>query len=115
MALIPSITALASVGHMGPGGVGVGLVPLWDLFLFVGCSMSFIASSMPTSVPYTNCYGPDKVRLPLSFMIGVSNSLAWSSRLCAVDSGFGSEMFAATDIAVFFSPTKYQTYGAVIA
>ena len=119
MGLLPSITTTAATGLEG-GPVSF----VWGWFvggfftLCLGISMSFLGSSIPTSGGlffYANMFAPDSIRVPLSFLIGCSNSLALCGGLCSIDYGFVSEMFAAVYLANGFLPTKYQEYGVFVA
>lgn len=119
MGLLPSITTTASIGlESGPGGLVWGWL-IGGLFtLFVGISMSFLGSAIPTSgglFYYANYYCPDNFRVPLSFLIGCSNSLALCGGLCSINYGFVSEMFAAIFLANGWTGTKYELYAVYLA
>lgn len=119
MGLLPSITTTAAVGlEAGPVGLVWGWFVSGLFILFTGISMSFLGSSIPTSgglFYYANYYSGDKVRVPLSFLIGCSNSLALCGGLCSINYGFVSEMFAAIYLGMGFESNKYQQYGAFVA
>lgn len=73
----------------------VGLVWGWFLasgFIFiVGLSMAELGSSMPTSgglYYWTHYYSSAKMRNPLSFLVGYSNTLGLVGGLCSIDYGF---------------------------
>lgn len=112
MGLLPSITTTASTGLEG-GPVSF----VWGWFfagfftLMIGVSLSFLGSSIPTSGGlffYANHFSGDKIRIPLSFVIGCSNSLALCAAYCSIDYGFVSELFAAVNLGTGFSSTKYE-------
>lgn len=119
MGLLPSITTTASVGlTAGPVGLVWGWFISGMFILCVGISMSFLGSSIPTSgglFYYANYYSGEKVRVPLSFLIGCSNSLALCAGLCSINYGFVSEVFAAVYLGTGFESTKYQQYGVFVA
>lgn len=119
MGLLPSITTTAAVGlSAGPVGLVWGWFISGIFILCLGISMSFLGSAIPTSgglFYYANYYSGDKVRVPLSFLIGCSNTLALCSGLCSVDYGFVSELFAAIYLGTGFESTKYQVYGVFVA
>ncbi|WPK27668.1 hypothetical protein PUMCH_005065 [Australozyma saopauloensis] len=119
MGLLPSITSTTSIGLEGGAGSLV-----WGWFiggfftLCVGISMSFLGSAIPTSgglFYYANYYCPDEFRVPLSFVIGCSNSLALCGGLCSINYGFVSELFAAIQLSTGWTGTKYEIYGVFVA
>ncbi|SGZ50910.1 CIC11C00000000436 [Sungouiella intermedia] len=119
MGLLPSITTTAAVGlEAGPVGLVWGWFVSGLFILFVGISMSFLGSSIPTSgglFYYANYYSGENVRVPLSFLIGCSNTLALCSGLCSINYGCVSELFAAVYLGTGFESTKYQVYGVFVA
>lgn len=119
MGLLPSITTVAAIGlECGPGGLVWGWLIGGFFTLLVGTSMSFLGSAIPTSgglFYYANYYCPDSCRVPLSFIIGCSNSLALCGGLCSINYGFVSELFAAVYISTGWSGTKYEIYGVFVA
>lgn len=119
MGLLPSITTVASIGlESGPGGLVWGWLIGGFFTLCVGISMSFMGSAIPTSgglFYYANYYCPDKFRVPLSFLIGCSNSLALCGGLCSINYGFATEVFAAVFLSTGWSGTKYEIYGVFVA
>lgn len=119
MGLLPSITTTAATGlEGGPVSLVWGWLISGFFTLLVGISMSFLGSSIPTSgglFYYANYYSGEKVRVPLSFLIGCSNSLALCGGLCSINYGFVSEVFAAVYLGCGFSPTKYEEYGVFVA
>lgn len=114
MGLLPSITTTAAVGlEAGPVGLVWGWFVSGFFILCVGISMSFLGSSIPTSgglFYYTNYFAGEKVRVPLSFLIGCSNTLALCTALCSINYGFVSELFAAVYLGTGFEANKYHTY-----
>lgn len=119
MGLLPSITTTAATGlEGGPVSFVWGWFAGGFFILCVGISLSFLGSSIPTSgglFYYANYYSGERVRVPLSFLIGCSNSLALCSGLCSINYGFVSEMFAAIYLGTGFTSTKYEEYGVFVA
>lgn len=119
MGLLPSITTTAATGlESGPVGLVWGWFISGIFILCTGISMSFLGSSIPTSgglFYYANYYSGEKVRVPLSFLIGCSNSLALCSGFCSINYGFVSEVFAAVYLGCGFTATKYEEYGVFVA
>lgn len=118
MGVLPSITTTAATGLEGGP---VSLVWGWfcaGLFtLSVGISLSFLGSSIPTSGGlffYSNHFAGEKFRVPLSFVIGCSNSLGLCAGLCSINYGCISELFAAIAIGADYTPTKYVEYGVFV-
>jgi len=80
MGILPSLSSLAGTAYMaGPGGA------LWSWFLAsififsIGTSLAELASAVPTSgglYYWTFHYAPKKYRVPISFIIGFSNTMA---------------------------------------
>lgn len=119
MGLLPSITTTASTGlEGGPVSLIWGWLISGFFTLLVGISMSFLGSSIPTSgglFYYTNYYAVESIRVPLSFLVGCSNSLALCGGLCSIDYGFVTEIFSAVYMGCGFTPNKYQEYGVFVA
>lgn len=118
MGLLPSITTTASTGlEGGPVSLIWGWLISGFFTLLVGVSLSFLGSSIPTSgglFYYANHFAGDNVRVPLSFLIGCSNSLALCGGLCSINYGFVTELFSAVYIGCGFSPDKYQEYAVFV-
>lgn len=119
MGLLPSITTTAGTGlEGGPVSFVWGWFVSGFFILCVGISMSFLGSAIPTSgglFYYANYYSGEKIRVPLSFLIGCSNSLALCAGFCSINYGFVSEVFAAVSISTGFESTKYEIYGVFVA
>ncbi|KHC81346.1 hypothetical protein W5Q_01721, partial [Candida albicans SC5314] len=88
MGLLPSISSVLSIGlEGGPAALVWGWISASIFILCVGTSLAFLGSAIPTSgglYYYTNYYCPDAFRVPLSFMIGCSNSLGLIGGLCSI-------------------------------
>lgn len=121
MGLLPSIVSTLSTGlEAGPGGLVWGWFISGLFILSIGVSMSILSSSIPTSgglFYWTNYFCPDKYRVPLSFIIGCSNSLALCSGFCSVNYGFSFELLAAVYINKDgdFNITSGKEYGVFAA
>lgn len=99
MGLLPSISSLTGTGlTAGPAGF------LWSwlisaLFIFcLGVSMAELASAIPTSgglFYWTYYYAPAKYRVIISYVIGLSNSMALCSGLVSIAYGNSEEILAA--------------------
>ncbi|GMF01783.1 unnamed protein product [[Candida] boidinii] len=77
-------------------------------------------SAIPTSgglYYWTYYYAPPKFRVPVSFVIGLSNSMALSSGLCSINFGFAEEVLAAVYIQKDgdFEITNARLYGIFAA
>jgi len=89
ISLLPSIASTLSYSiPAGPVGMVWGwFVPAGFIFL-VGIAMGEMASSQPTSGGlywWTFYYAPEKIRKPLCFLVGYSNTLGLVGCLCSVD------------------------------
>lgn len=119
MGLLPSICSTAASGlEGGPVSFVWGWLISGFFILCVGISMSFLGSAIPTSgglFYYTNYYSSDKFRVPLSFVVGVSNTISLCAGFCSIGYGFVDEVFAAINISTGFESTKYETYGVFVA
>ncbi|KAG7192326.1 GABA-specific high-affinity permease [Scheffersomyces spartinae] len=121
MGLLPSISSTVAGGlECGPGGLVWGWLFSGFFVLLIGISMTMLASSLPTSgglYYWTNFYCPDKYRVPLSFVIGISNSLALCGGLCSISYGFAAEVLAAVSVNNdgAFSITQGKLYGVFAA
>jgi amino acid transporter len=103
MGLLPSIASTISIGLTG-GPVSV----VWGWFISgfflvsIGIGMSELASSLPTSGGlyfWSFHYAPKKVKIPLSFFIGITNSLALIGALCSITYGLAGQILACANLA----------------
>lgn len=119
--IVPSVASVISMGlACGPAGLVWGWFIAGCLVFCVGVSMSFLGSAIPTSgglYYYTNYYCPDKYRVPLSYLIGCSNSLGLMGAICSVTYGFATEVMSAVSISTDnnFEITNPITYGVFAA
>ncbi|KAG7865593.1 hypothetical protein KL918_004474 [Ogataea parapolymorpha] len=121
MGLLPSIASVTGTGlASGPSGF------LWSwliasVFIFLlGVSMSELASAIPTSGGlyfWTYHYAPKSIKVPLSYLIGLSNSLALCSGLVSIGYGNAEEILAAVYLTKNgdFEITTGKTYGVFAA
>ncbi|KAI5969596.1 hypothetical protein CANMA_001259 [Candida margitis] len=121
MGLLPSIASVLNSGiSTGPAGLVWGWF-IASFFIFcVGISMSFLGSAIPTSgglYYYTNYYCPDRFRVPLSYLIGCSNSLGLTGAICSISYGFAVEVLSAVSLARDnnFELTNAKSYGVFAA
>lgn len=121
MGLLPSIASVAGTGLTSGSS---GFVWSWAVasffILLIGISMSELGSAIPTSgglYYWTYYYAPPKFRVPVSFVIGLSNSMALSSGLCSINFGFAEEVLAAVYIQKDgdFEITNARLYGIFAA
>ncbi|GMF63001.1 unnamed protein product [[Candida] boidinii] len=102
MGLLPSIASVTGTGlASGPAGFVWSWILSSCFILLVGISMSELGSAIPTSgglYYWTYYYTPEKIRVPLSYMIGLSNSMALCGGLCSINFGFAEEVLAAAFI-----------------
>lgn len=120
MGLLPSI---ATVLVTGLTGGPVSLVWGWliaGLFLIsIGIGMSELASSVPTSGGlyfWTYMFAPQKYKVPLSFFIGITNSLALTAALCSITYGLAENIMACVVLSnPDFEITDNNTYGVFAA
>lgn len=121
MGLLPSIaTTLAAGLSCGPAALVWGWFIAGIFILCTGISMSFMGSSIPTSgglFYYANYYSPDSIRVPLSFIIGVSNTMSLCAGLCSITYGFAGQVLAAVYLSQDgdFNITNGITYGVFAA
>lgn len=121
MGLLPSIVSTLSIGLAGgPASLVWGWFISGIFILSIGMSMSILSSSIPTSgglFYWTNYYCPDSIRVPLSFIIGCSNTLALCGGFCSINYGFASETLAAVAINqdLNFNVTSGKLYGVFAA
>ncbi|ODV93495.1 hypothetical protein PACTADRAFT_46876 [Pachysolen tannophilus NRRL Y-2460] len=121
MGLLPSIATCMGTGlYTGASGLVWGWFVSGIFILSIGVGMSELCSSIPTSgglYYWTNYYSPDSIRVPLSFVIGCSNSVALCAGVCSVDFGFAGELLSAVYISKDgdFDITVYNKYGIFAA
>jgi amino acid transporter len=121
MGLLPSIASTMNVGlAAGPAGLVWGWCCAGFFILLIGISMTFLGSAIPTSgglYYWTNYYAPDSLRVPLSFMIGCTNSLGLCGGLCSISYGLAVQILSAivvsTDGDFVITTAKY--YGIFAA
>lgn len=121
MGLLPS---QASVLGQALTGGSVGMIWGWfvaSIFvLLIGLSMAELASAMPTSgglYYWSWYYAPEKYKVPISYIVGNTNSVALVGALCSVDYGFAKEVLAAVYLTYDgdFEITNGRTYGVYAA
>ncbi|ODV94914.1 hypothetical protein PACTADRAFT_50761 [Pachysolen tannophilus NRRL Y-2460] len=121
MGLLPSISSVLAQALTG-GTVGM----IWGWFiasffvLLIGISMSELGSAMPTSgglYYWSWFYAPEKWKVPISYIVGNTNSVALVGALCSVNYGFANEVLAAVYISKDgdFTLTTGKTYGVFAA
>ncbi|KGR14826.1 hypothetical protein I503_01725 [Candida albicans SC5314] len=121
MGLLPSIASVLTTGlESGPAGLVWGWFLSSIFILCIGISLAFLGSAIPTSgglYYYTNYYCPDAFRVPLSFMIGCSNSLGLIGGLCSISYGFAVQVLSAVYIQQdgAFEITSAKCYGIFVA
>lgn len=121
MSLVPSI---ASVLTDGLTAGGIGMTWAWLIasafIMSVALSMSEMSSSQPTSgglYYWTWMLAPTKIRRPLSFLTGWTNSLGLVSGICSINYGFAGLILSLPTISSNgkYTPTKYEEYGVFVA
>ncbi|ODV85692.1 hypothetical protein CANARDRAFT_211993 [[Candida] arabinofermentans NRRL YB-2248] len=121
MGILPGIASMAGTGLLaGPAG----FVWSWAIASFFICTialgLSELASAIPTSgglYYWTHYYAPPNIRVPLSFVIGLSNSMALCAGVVSVAYGNAEEILAAIYIQLDgdFEITTGKTYGIFAA
>lgn len=117
MGILPSVASIASTGiTAGPAGFAWSWVVASFLILSIGISMSELASAIPTSgglYYWTFHYSPDYLRVPLSFLIGLTNTMALSAGAVSVAYGNAKEILAAVYLTKNgdFAITDSKVYG----
>lgn len=120
MGLLPSIAVTLAMGlEAGPAALVWGWFLAGIFILSMGVSLSFMASSIPTSgglFYYANYYCYDSVRVPVSFLIGVSNTLALCAGFCSITYGFAGQVLAAVYLTRNgdFNITSGKEYGVFV-
>lgn len=119
MSLLPSLASTMTYGLQG-GSVGMTwgwLVPSMFV-LSVGMAMGELGSALPTSGGlywWTFRFSPEKVRKPLSFLIGYSNTLGLIGGVCSITYGFSTMVMSIPAISnPSFVPNDYQRYGVFV-
>lgn len=121
MGLLPSIASVIGQSFTTGAASAVWGWFIGSFFIFlIGLSMSELASAIPTSgglYYWTFHYAPDKIRVPLSFLVGNSNSVALTGALCSIDYGFAKEILSIVYISRDgdFEITNGRTYGIYAA
>lgn len=121
MGLLPSISSVTGTGYnSGPAGF------LWSWFvscifiLSIGISMAELASAIPTSgglYYWTFYYAPEGHRVLISFVVGLSNTVALCSAIVSIAYGNAEEILAAIYISKDgdFDITVGKEYGVFAA
>ncbi|MCJ1452412.1 GABA-specific high-affinity permease [Mycoblastus sanguinarius] len=121
MGLLPSIAS--TLAYSIPAGP-VGMVWGWFLasgFIFVvGLAMADLGSAMPTSGGlywWTHFFSAPKVRNPLCFLVGYSNTLGLVGGLCSIDYAFALMFLSVISIARDgnWTPSNGAVYGTFLA
>jgi amino acid transporter len=121
MGILPSIASLLGVALIaGPAGAVWSWAVASIFILTIGIAMSELASAIPTSgglYYWTFYYAPENWRVPLSFIIGISNTLALSAGCVSVFYGNAQEILAAVYLTQNgdFVITAGKTYGVFAA
>lgn len=116
MGLLPSIASTLAIGLTG-GPVSL----IWGWFITgfflvaIGIGMSELASSYPTSGGlyfWSYHYAPKNMKIPLSFFIGITNSLALVGALCSITYGLAGQILSCASLAYpDLEVTDPMTYG----
>ena len=121
MGILPSVASIAATGlASGPAGFLWSWLIASVFILSIGISMSELASAIPTSgglYYWTFYYAPESYRVPLSFLIGLTNTMALSAGAVSVAYGNAEEILAAVYISKDgnFDITTGKTYGVFAA
>lgn len=121
MGILPSVASIAATGlAAGPAGFLWSWLIASVLILSIGISMSELASAIPTSgglYYWTFYYAPESIRVPLSFLIGLTNTMALSAGAVSVAYGNAEEILAAVYLSKDgnFEITTGKTYGVFAA
>ncbi|ONH64695.1 GABA-specific permease [Cyberlindnera fabianii] len=114
MGLVPSIACTLSFGLMaGPAAIIWGWLITGAFILLVGTGMSELASSLPTSGGlyfWSYHFSPAWLKVPLSFFIGITNSLALCGALCSITYGLAGQVLACVHILYGTEVTDMATY-----
>ncbi|CCH44981.1 GABA-specific permease [Wickerhamomyces ciferrii] len=121
MGLLPSIASVIGQSFTtGSSSAIWGWFISGGLILLIGICMSELASSIPTSgglYYWTYHYAPENWKIPLSFLVGNSNTVALTGALCSIDYGFAKEVLSIVYISKDgdFEITDAMTYGVYCA
>ncbi|KAH3660260.1 hypothetical protein OGAPHI_007465 [Ogataea philodendri] len=121
MGLLPSIASVTGTGlSSGPSGFVWSWIVASIFIFLVGVSMGELASAIPTSGGlyfWTYHYAPAKIKVPLSYMIGLSNSMALCCGMVSIAYGNAEEILAAVYLSKNgdFEITSARTYGVFAA
>lgn len=121
MGLLPSISTTLSTGaEFSMVGIVWGWFVACIFIECVGISLSMLASSISTSGAlfyYANYYCSDSARVPLSYIIAISNTLGLCGGICSITYGFAGQVLAAAYMTVdgSFTITSGIEYGVYAA
>ncbi|CDK28054.1 unnamed protein product [Kuraishia capsulata CBS 1993] len=121
MGLLPSIASvLATALSAGATSLTWGWFLASFGVLLIGISMAELGSAIPTSgglYYWSHFYAPEKWKIPISYIVGNTNSVALVGALCSVDYGFAGEVLAAVVLQKDgdFVITSGKTYGVYAA
>ncbi|GMM32583.1 hypothetical protein DAMA08_053280 [Martiniozyma asiatica (nom. inval.)] len=121
MGILPSVASLLGTAlTAGPAGAIWSWTVASCFILTVGIGMSELASAIPTSgglYYWTFYYAPDQWKVPLSFVIGLSNTMALTSGAVSIFYGNAQEILAAVYLSQDgnFEITTGKTYGVFAA
>uniref|UniRef100_A0A060T5F5 ARAD1C11814p n=1 Tax=Blastobotrys adeninivorans TaxID=409370 RepID=A0A060T5F5_BLAAD len=120
MSLMPSIAAVISYGLMGgPVGMTWGWLVPSIFILSVGVAMGELGSALPTSGGlywWSFRFSPEKIRKPLCFLVGYSNTLGLIGGTCSITYG-GAAMLLSIPSIVYpdYAANDFQVYGVFVA
>lgn len=121
MGILPSVASLLGTAlAAGPAGAVWSWAVASIFILTVGVGMSELASAIPTSgglYYWTFYYAPEAWRVPVSFFIGISNTIALCSGAVSIFYGNAQEILAAVYLTKDgdFVITEGKTYGTFAA
>ncbi|KAI9894301.1 MAG: GABA-specific high-affinity permease [Vezdaea aestivalis] len=121
MGLLPSIATTISFSiPAGPAGMVWGWFTASGFIFVVGLALADLGSSMPTSGGlywWTHYFASEKVRNPLSFLVGYSNTLGLIGGLVGIDYGFSLFLCSFVSIATdgAWTPSSGVVYGVFAA
>ncbi|KAG5356148.1 GABA-specific permease [Yarrowia sp. B02] len=121
MGLFPSIsTTLVYSLPSGPAGMVWGWFVASFCILTVGIAMAELGSALPTSGGlywWTYHFATPKLKRPLCFLVGYSNTLGLTAGIVSIDYGFAELLLAVAGVATDgkYVATKYTVYGVFAA
>lgn len=120
MSVLPSIASVMGQIYTVNNASIWGWTIASCLIFCVGVCMSELASAIPTAgglYYWTYHYAPDSIRIPVSFLVGNTNTIALASGLCSIDYGFAKELLSIVYIAKDgdFNITRGIVYGVYAA